>query len=164
MLLGVAALLSACKGGEIYPIIPSVEYDSYYIIRDNSGEVEYVGLVFRFKDGDGDIGLEDADTLPPYVGYYRSNVHIDYLEKRGNNYFHVISPPASGDTLRKDFKVMNITPEGKFKAIRGTIDVQVQPNILPNRADTIKLRFKLIDRMLHESNVAESGDIILNGD
>lgn len=162
ILFCIAALLSACKGGEIYPIIPSVEYDSYYLVKDGNGQVSYIGLIFKYKDGDGDIGLEDKDTVAPFIDYYANNVYVDYLEKRGNNYEYVIAPPASGDTMRREFKVMNITPEGKFKAIRGTIDVQFPPSKFVGRADTVKVKFFLIDRSLHLSNVAESADIILS--
>jgi hypothetical protein len=168
----IAAIFGACKGGEIYPIIPQIEYESHYLIRGSNGEVEMIGLIFNYKDGDGDIGLEDKDTLAPYntvldpetlmnTNYFANNVYVDYLEKKGNNYVPVITPFTT-DTLRKEFRVMNITPEGKFKAIRGTIDVQFEPSIFPDRADTIKLKFVLIDRMLHISNIAESGDIVLS--
>lgn len=171
-----AALLSACKGGEIYPVIPAIEFENAYLYTDTARRVTYVGLVFRFTDGDGDIGLEEKDTFPPFniirdpldsnkknINYYYNNLHIEYLEKRGGEYTYAINP-FNGDTLRKEIRVMNITPEGKFKAIRGTIDVQFEPSVFDNRADTIKLRFKLLDRKLNESNTAESTDIILRND
>jgi hypothetical protein len=170
----VAALLSGCKGGEIYPVIPAIEFESAYLTKDTARSITYIGLIFRFTDGDGDIGLEDGDTLPPYniikdptdsnkknINFYYNNLHIEYLEKRGNKYDYAINP-FNGDTLKKEIRVMNITPEGKFKAIRGTIDVQFEPSIFDNRADTVKLRFRLVDRMLHISNTAESTDIVLS--
>ena len=85
-------MLYACKGGEIYPIIPSIEFEkSSYINRDSTNL-----LVFsiKFKDGDGDIGLEDGDTLPPYnnvknpltgknTNIYYNNLYVEFEKRRG---------------------------------------------------------------------------------
>jgi hypothetical protein len=163
-------LLYACKGGEIYPIIPSIEFEkSYYISRDSTNL-----LVFsiKFRDGDGDIGLDNGDTLAPYnnvkdpltgknTNIYYNNLYVEFLRKEGNSYNYVIAD-FSGDTLRADMRVMPLTPEGKYKAIRGTIEATLEPSVLLNDGDTVKLRFLLIDRALHLSNTTESGDIIIS--
>jgi hypothetical protein len=174
-ILGVMLLLAACKGGEIYPIIPSIEFENSYIEKDSLGKTKYVGLIFKFRDGDGDMGLAPGDTFAPYnfvkdnlnpsknINPYYENLYIEYLEKNGGEYKHVVTPFTT-DTLRKTFRVMVLTPEGKYKAIRGTIDVKFEPSIFPNRADTIKLKFRLFDRALHESNIAESRDIVIGNE
>ncbi len=163
-------MLYACKGGEIYPIIPSIEFEkSYYISRDSTNL-----LVFsiKFRDGDGDIGLDNGDTLAPYnnvkdpltgknTNIYYNNLYVEFLRKEGNSYNYVIAD-FSGDTLRADMRVMPLTPEGKYKAIRGTIEATLEPSVLLNDGDTVKLRFLLIDRALHLSNTTESGDIIIS--
>lgn len=144
------------------------------MIRNSStGDVENIGLVIKYRDGDGDLGLQQSDTLPPFnfvadsinsdrnINYFYNNLHVEYLEKNGDTYTHAIAPFTT-DTLKKMFRVMVLTPEGKFKAIRGTIEVKFEPSIFPNRADTVKFRVKLIDRLLHESNVAESGDVVIS--
>ncbi|MCU0422124.1 MAG: hypothetical protein MUC81_04865 [Bacteroidia bacterium] len=169
----VSSVFVACKGGEIYPIIPSIEFESSYVIFDRSGNDSLIGFIFKFKDGDGDIGLAEGDTFPPYnyvsapndparrnTNFYHYNCYVDYLEKRNGEYKHVVGE-FTGDTLRRELRVMSLTPEGKFKAIRGTIEAQIEPNVLGNKADTVKLRFLLIDRALHVSNEIESNDIIL---
>lgn len=165
-------ILAACKGGEIYPVIPNIEYQSSYLIKDSSGKTQYVGLIFKFKDGDGDVGLEAGDTFPPFnfvadtnnssqnMNPYHQNLYVDYLEKNGETYQYVVTPFTT-DTLRKSFRVMDITPEGKYTAIRGTIEVKFEPSIFPNRKDTIKLKFKMFDRALNVSNTAESMDIVI---
>ena len=152
----IIVIIAGCKGGEIYPIIPSIEYESSYVIRNSStGDVENIGLVIKYRDGDGDLGLQQSDTLPPFnfvadsinsdrnINYFYNNLHVEYLEKNGDTYTHAIAPFTT-DTLKKMFRVMVLTPEGKFKAIRGTIEVKFEPSIFPNRADTVKFRVKLI--------------------
>jgi len=164
----------ACVYGEIYPIIPSIEVETAYVIRAGNGEDSLIGVRIKYKDGDGDIGLEDGDTLPPFnaiilpddpakrnINFYYNNLHIDYLEKKDGEYKHVVAE-FTGDTLRRQLRVMSLTPEGKFKAIRGTIDAQFAPSPYPDRADTIRLRLLLVDRALHVSNAVETPDIILN--
>ncbi len=162
-------LFYACKGGEIYPIIPSIAFESYgYVQKDG---INNLILTIKFKDGDGDIGLEEGDTLAPYnsikntntgknTNLFYNNLYIEFLRKEGNRYNNVIAE-FSGDTLRADMRVMPLTPEGKYKAIRGTIEVTLEPSVLLNTGDTVKLRFLLIDRALHLSNTAESVDIII---
>lgn len=170
IVFAIAALLYACKGGEIYPIIPSIEFGRIYQYRtDSIGTM--MGFVLKFKDGDGDIGLEERDTLPPFnsipgpngknTNLYYYNLYFEYLRKEEGTYKNVLNV-FTGDTIRENVRVMPLTPEGKFKAIRGDIEVQFEPSVYLNNGDTIKLRFLLIDRALHLSNTTESVDIIVS--
>lgn len=162
-------MLYACKGGEIYPIIPSIEFGSYGHFVDANGS-QMLNISVKFKDGDGDIGLAEADTLPPYnsvigpnlknVNLYYYNLYMEYMRKENGVYKNVIDD-VTGDTIRENVRVMPLTPEGKFKAIRGTIDVQFEPAIYLNNGDTVKIKFLLIDRALHLSNTTESVDILI---
>lgn len=167
--MAVASSFMGCKGGEIYPIIPSIEFGYNYKFVDNDG-TKKIGTVVKFRDGDGDIGLEEGDTLPPYqsilgpnqknINLYYYNFYIEYLRKEGENYKPVIND-VTGDTLRENLRIMPLTPEGKFKAIRGTVEVQFEPAIYLNNGDTVKLKYLLIDRALHLSNTTESTDIVI---
>jgi len=168
--LGIATLLLGCKGGEIYPIIPSIEFGNNYQYVDQSSSTQMIGTVVKFRDGDGDVGLAEGDTLAPYnsiigpnkknINLFYYNLYIEYLRKENGVYKHVIND-VTGDTLRENMRVMPLTPEGKFKAIRGTIEVQFEPAIYLNAGDTVKLKYLLIDRALHLSNTTESTDIVI---
>lgn len=134
------------------------------------GNDTLIGLVFRYRDGDGDIGLGEADTLPPYdpkpdafnqptnPNYY--NILVDYLEYRDGAYRPFIIPNTT-DTFKIRARIGSLTPDGKFKAIRGEIDYRFLPPLFPERRDTIKLRIKIYDRALNASNVAETPMIVL---
>lgn len=168
-LLSISALLIGCKGGEIYPIIPSIEFEKYVHYTDANG-TQMLSVSVKFKDGDGDIGLAEGDTLPPYnsvigpnqknTNLYYYNFYMEYMRKENGIYKNVIDD-VTGDTIRENVRVMPLTPEGKFKAIRGNIDVQFEPAIYLNDGDTVKIKFLLIDRALHLSNTAESVDIMI---
>ena len=171
ILFFASLFLVACKENEIYPIVPSIVFKDAYVLFDQNNMDSLIVLVFSYKDGDGDIGLDGGDTLPPYnpdtLGYNHSilnrfynNVWIDYYEKRNSIYTKPLIPSTS-DTVYKDVRVGNLTPQGSHKAIRGDIQVQFFPSSYPLRADTIKLKARLIDRALHISNEVESPDLYL---
>lgn len=166
-------MLSACKKSEIYSDIPAIEFKNYYFTRDTTGgvEVKKLGVIISYKDGDGDIGLNVGDTFPPFnsiqvnskeTNLYRYNIYkVFYALDTVTNTFEPLIIPNSTDTLISTGRVENITPDGKHKAIRGEIDWQ---NDLPDYRDmskTIKVKIRIYDRALHESNTVESPEIIL---
>ncbi|NDC30938.1 MAG: hypothetical protein EBZ58_08400 [Bacteroidetes bacterium] len=161
--------LCACKESEIYPSTPSIDYKSLNFYSDTAGGISTVKLTFTFKDGDGDLGLEDKDTLSPFNNFtdanrtvlnkYYYNCYV-YPLKSINGVFTNINKAFSSDTLFDAFRVQNLTPDGKHKAIRGDIEVEVDPNLFTSgyitNNDTLKYRIFIYDRALHQSNVVES--------
>ncbi len=169
LVFGVCIFISACKEKEIYPPIPSIDYKSLRFIMDTSGGIATVKLMFGFKDGDGDIGLEDKDTLAPYNNYtdstrkiintYYYNCYV-YPLKSKNGIYKYINKAFSSDTLYDAFRVQNLTPEGRHKAIRGDIEVELDAHLFTSGYvtlnDTLKYQIVLYDRALHQSNVLQS--------
>lgn len=174
LFLGLIALIGACKEKEIYPVIPSLEWKTkYFLIEKNAFGVNdtLLGVVVSYKDGDGDIGLNDADTFPPYdrkedsqgniTNPYFYNLRIDYFEVKNG----ILSPfiiPNTTDTFKIQTRISSLTPEGVHKAIRGDIQHEFAPPQYPGiRADSVYLKITLTDRALHQSNVLTSPLIIL---
>lgn len=170
-------MISACKKSEIYPDIPAIEFKSYYFTVDTSAaEIKdtLLGVIISYKDGDGDIGLNKGDTFPPFnsvqvngieTNKYRYNIYQEYYALNPvTNVFEPVIKPNTLDTLIIPARVENITPEGKHKAIRGQIDWQ---NPIPSRIEfpdmprIVKVKVKIYDRALHESNTVESPEIVL---
>ncbi len=129
-------------------------------------------LVFSFKDGDGDLGLTQADTMPPFnavldplnnnksLNPYYNNLYIDYLELIEGTFQNIVAPFTT-DTLSYPFRFESITPEGRHKAIRGDIEVNIPPAPPQfNPHDTVMYRFFIYDRALHKSNVVETPALI----
>ena len=163
-------LIASCKEKEIYPSVPSIEFKGYYFLKGGDGKDSLVTLIFSFKDGDGDIGLGENDTLPPFnrqidtlgknLNRYYYNLYIDYLEKREGKFEYVLNPAPLNDSLRFAFRVQNLTPDGRHKAIRGDLLVNVPSSPWPGAGDTTRYKLVLIDRAKHESNQIESPPII----
>jgi hypothetical protein len=169
-------LLSTCKKKEIYPSVPSIEYKDATFYMASDGTDSLMVLTFSFKDGDGDIGLNQQDTNPPFqaardkynfpTNPYYHNLHIDYYELIDNKYQQIIkdldpdATPPVFDTLRYQYRIENITPDGRHKAIRGDIEVKIFPSPHFDAKDTVKYEFFIYDRALNKSNRASSPPIV----
>ena len=151
-------LLSSCFKKEEYPIEPAISYDSYSFNGDS------LNLTFNFTDGDGDIGLNDHDTITPYdtSSFFQYNLYIHYFEKDDQNGW-VNGMNLSGDTVIFTYRIEPIITKGKTKGIKGKMDVNLTHlyyNTLSNQSDTIKYSIQLIDRALNKSNIVESAEIV----
>lgn len=171
LFLALVLGLFACKKKEVYPAIPSIEYKTAYFYQNAEGIDTLMVLVFSFKDGDGDLGLDGNDTLAPFnavldvngrnINPYYYNLSIDYLEKI-NGVFQNVTLPFSTDTLRYSYRFENITPEGRHKAIRGDIEIKISPSPFPDPSDTVIYQFYIYDRALNKSNITSSVPLIWN--
>ena len=74
----------------------------------------------------------------------------------GNNF-------PTADTITFPYRIQNLTPTGQNKALRGDIEITMEPwyfNPNSNHNDSIKLSILLIDRALNLSNIVESPLIV----
>jgi len=169
MLLLALAVLSCQKPVE-YPIEPKIAYEGFTYLYDPDSTFNGQGIIsFSYTDGDGDLGLNEGDTLPPFgihdAHYY--NLVVDYL-KCVNGEF-VKTPLLSWnaqtqtyDTISFNARFKRLRDSEEPKAISGTMDytLTVQNPFSPN--DTIKFEIRIFDRALHESNVIQTAPIITN--
>ncbi len=149
---GIALLLqtSACLKPEEFPPEPRIEFKSFtvYPAEDSAS------LVFTFTDGDGDIGLTDADSLPPYD----ANLYLEYFERQAGQWVNV----DLGGQPDIPYRVPVLTPTGQNKTLEGEIAVALEPFSLSHGdADSIKYAVTLWDRALHVSNSVETGLIVV---
>ncbi|MBX7094128.1 MAG: hypothetical protein K1X56_05360 [Flavobacteriales bacterium] len=155
-LLGITGL-SSCLDPVQFPPEPAIVYSHFEQYGDT-------GVVFiTFTDGDGDIGLDENQTSPPYdtSSIYYYNLFIKYYEKVDGVFQQGIA--VDGSPIAFNFRVQNITPDGQNKALQGEIRVTLAPsfyNPLSADSDTIMYKIQLCDRALHMSNEVESEVII----
>ena len=154
----LAFFLTGCFKGEEYPNEPIISNPEVLV----NGEIAIVS--FDFTDGDGDIGLSDAQQEPPYdsTSYFHFNLYLEYFEK-DDDLGWVPGKSLSGDTIVFTNRLEPIEFAGKAKGIKGVMEVEMSPfnNPLSSDADTIKYRITLIDRALNISNVLETDEIIV---
>jgi hypothetical protein len=147
-------LLTSCLDKTEFPIEPAILFKEFTTSGDSGI------LVISFTDGDGDIGLNDHDTVAPYdlaTGAYY-NLLLDYYEKQNGVWVNMT------DSLPLPFyyRVPVITPTGQNTALEGEIAVDLIPTYYNpfSQFDTIKFSVQLLDRALNESNVVETDEII----
>lgn len=175
-LLLLALAVCSCQKPVEYPIEPKITYEgfTYLINADSTFSGEGI-IAFSYTDGDGDLGLDDGDTLPPFgfhdAHYY--NMVIDYLKCVNGEFVkmpllspHVPTSPADTlvlyDTVTFNARFKRLRDSEEPKAISGTMEYKltVQNPFSPN--DTVKFEIRILDRALHESNVIQTEPIFTN--
>jgi hypothetical protein len=169
-ILVLALTISAisCKKTRNFSEIPRIEFISFdKIYNPDLGIYERGVLAFSFEDGDGDIGLENSDTFPPFnpSSKYHYNLIITYFEMQNGELKEVPIlwfNPQSGqyDTLTLSARIPNLTPGGTNKAISGEIYDTLFIYNFNSSFDTVLFEAYIIDRALNESNTISTPLII----
>ena len=141
----------SCHKDRNYPIEPVITFKDYIKYGNDSAD-----FMINFTDGDGDIGLDKADTFPPYdtSSIYYNNIflHYQYKDSLGYHDFNV-----SGSPLEYNYRIPVITPFGSDKSLNGEIHVRL---FAPVGAHPVfRFRCFIVDRALHESNKIDSPDL-----
>ena len=146
----------SCLKPESYPLEPIIVFESFTANNDSAS------LVISFTDGDGDIGLRDTDTSGSFNknSKYHHNLFLEYYEKVNGNW--EIGKDGFGEDIVFKYRTPYLTPEGNNKALKGTINVLIEPiyyNPFSLNSDTIMYKIILVDRNFNESNFVESNVI-----
>lgn len=148
----------SCSKKEEYPVEPAIAFYSFSKIANNYKVDEKGILTISFTDGDGNIGIEPFDTLPPFNfnSPYYYNLFIDYYEKI-NGVFEKIDLPVSNNA-----RIPFIDADLAERGIRGNIEVELYINNILSTHDTIKFSVFIYDRALNKSNVIETPEIVID--
>ncbi len=148
---------SSCLKRNDFPDEPQIEYLDFVKYQNTQGKDSIGVLKFKFTDGDGDIGLDQQDTFPPFdiSSQYYYNFYVKYFEKQNGNIVEVILP------LPNNSRIPNITPVGQNKTLEGEIEVALYINNPTSSFDTIKFEAYIFDRALHQSNTIVTPEIIV---
>lgn len=152
-------ILQSCNGREQYPIEPKITFNDCKLVKEGDVITKCI-LIIDFTDGDGDIGLDEGDTLPPYTDPYNNNLFVDYFEMQNGTLTQVLSPDDN-QFINFNSRIPNITPAGTNKNIKGTIYDTISFLNPFSTFDTIMFSIQLVDRELHTSNIVETPLIIL---
>jgi len=172
----IVLLATACREQVEYPIEPHIAYEGFTYLFNADSTFSGEGIIsFSYTDGDGDLGLDDTDTLYPFgfndPHYY--NMVIDYLKSENGVFVktpllspHVPSNPADTlvlyDTVTFNARFHRLRDSDEPKAISGKMEYKltVQNPFSPN--DTVKFEIRILDRAMHESNVIQTDAIYTN--
>jgi len=155
LLILIYSLASSCEKAKEYSIIPEIEYRDYTIIEHLPEYNAVKGILqFSFVDGDGDIGVNQPDSL---------NSDSSTIINENPNLFVKIYDKLNGEFIAKDsiykFRIPYLEGGTYTKSVKGDIEVEIL--ILNKISDTIRLEFYIFDRNLNMSNIEMSPDILI---
>jgi hypothetical protein len=151
--------LYSCRKPERFSDIPEIKFINFEEFREylisNDTIIMYGGtLAFYFQDGDGDIGLDDWMTSPPFD----YNFFCNYYEKQYGTFVKI----DSMETIQGKIEPFNLNariPRLSYlpeESISGEIYITMpQYRDSFSEYDTVKLEFYIVDRKLNKSNVKE---------
>lgn len=159
ILISGLVILSACPSPQKYSEIPEIKFKQVILfdtIDDITLQNPVKGYKLKFSliDGDGDIGLDETDT----IGF---DIDTTYV----NNFLSIFYEVKNGDTLaidslyRYSYRIPNIQPIGQNKTL--IADVFIDFAFAYDRYgsleyDSVMFDFFIIDRALNKSNVEKT--------
>ncbi len=148
-------VLPSCKKPEKVSEIPAIKFIGLPVkdtLDELGNTIRRAKLIFSLIDGDGDIGLKENDTMPPYDqgSKYYYNLYVDLYVKHNGQ---LVPLPL---TTPFYYRTKYIEPQGINKVLRCTLMVDMTFN-LPMTFDSCDVVFYMYDRSLHQSNVERSG-------
>ncbi len=157
------AFLFSCKKEKEYPVTPVIEYKEF-LYNPVSQEGQFV---FKFTDGDGDIGLKQSDIYFPFdtSSIYYNNLFIHIYEKINGVFqpFYIFnSITQKNDTIVFKYRIPYIEPVSANGSLKGELETKMDIFLmLPFlHSDTLQFEAYIYDRQLHKSNIIRSTDIL----
>lgn len=150
LLFGVS--VTSCVKEKNFPIEPKIEFKEYLKYSLDSAD-----CIILFKDGDGDIGVLEGDTIP--------DLKMKYLYKGADLLFHPYDETfgtSKFDTLFYTYRVPDLMPEGQYKALDGEIKIKLRASPIYNPLHrVVKFEIRLQDRAGHLSNIVSTNEIYI---
>lgn len=160
LILFISITLFSCDKTEEYSFIPEIKYTKtdIYTGTDQLGNVsDILEVQFSFVDGDGDLGLTQADTngvFAPGEDYYY-NLRFQIFEKIDGQF-------VLNEAEKQNFRFQNISKQQtNNKVLKGDMITKLYLSKENNYSDTLKVSFYIYDRALNKSNIEESTELIL---
>jgi hypothetical protein len=149
---------TGCLKREEFPNEPKLEYIGFVPNPNPTSQADSIGFVrFRFTDGDGDLGLNPADTFGDFAQgqFYYHNLFVHYFEKQNGEYVEFVPVFPFHSRFR------SLTPSGGDKSLQGIMDVGVfaRPG---TQWDTVRYEIFIVDRALNHSDTIVTEDIRLS--
>jgi hypothetical protein len=150
--------ITGCVKEKQFPSQPIIEFQEFISYVGKNNTVDSADCIIKFTDGDGDVGLSKEDTVSP------PNLRMKYLYKNlsdGNFYpVDAIDSTTVLDTLFFNYRIPNITPDGQYKALDGTIKTKLRtsPVFYPGHK-IVKFEIMLMDRAGNKSNKVMTNEI-----
>jgi hypothetical protein len=151
-------VVTGCIKEKQFPTQPVIEFEEFINYVGNKNVVDSADCIIKFTDGDGDVGIDQEDTISA------PNLRLKYLYKNlTDGKFYPVDAVDSTtvlDTLFFDYRIPNLTPDGQYKALDGTIKVKFRtsPVFYPGHK-VVKFEMRLTDRAGNKSNMISTNEV-----
>jgi hypothetical protein len=154
ILLIVVLGFSSCIKRDEFPDEPIIKYIDFRQTPDTAY------LRFSFTDGDGDLGLDQGDTLNPFEhnGPNYFNIYVKYFEFKNGAFEELVLPAPF------NYRFARIKSPSKNNSLEGEMKIKIPSpyrNPLIAKGDTVRYDFYIMDRALHKSNEASTGAVVI---
>lgn len=151
----LSVILFSCVKERELPPQPSIEFVRYTAFGRDSAD-----CVISFKDGDGDIGILQGDTVSAddfRLVYFYKDLSTGQFKP-----FDVNPTNTTFDTLTYSYRVPYLTPDGQYKSLEGEIlaKLRAAPIYYPTHK-IVKFEITLRDRGGNVSNKVITNEITL---
>jgi hypothetical protein len=146
-----SAMLTCCIKKDEFPIVPVIKWEGYSVLRNGAGYDSLAFLKISYTDGDGNIGLNEWDTVAPY----KYNFFVKMFQMKNDSLQEIIFPDS---TINFNGRIPMLTPVGKNKNIKGDIEMMLEIYFASAilTSDTIAFELYIQDRDLNKSNIIET--------
>ncbi len=155
-LIILMVLLISCTKNDHFSDTPEIAFVSFTKIQNTTGIDDKGILTISFTDGNGDIGLSQTDTLPPfnYGSPWYYNFFITYYEMQKGVLTKAELPNTNNSRIP-------LVSDGSGKPVKGEIEVELYINNPFSAYDTIAFEVAIADRALNMSNTIMTPYILI---
>jgi hypothetical protein len=146
LIVGLLIVFS-CEKENDFSEIPFLKFVGHEF-TEKDGQ-RFIRVELYFNDRDGDIGLNDGDTLPPF------NLGSEYFNNLWVTGFLVVNGIFRDTFPGFDGRIPDLTPQGQNKSLEGSIFYDLPTDGLAV-GDSMAYEFILIDRALNRSDAVLS--------
>jgi hypothetical protein len=162
----------ACQSPPEFSKIPEITFNNIVKYHQTKTATitsgDSINITINFQDGDGDLGLDAKDTVPPYFVDHKktavyNNLNISMYTRKNNQWVKLVF----NSKLDLNAQFPRFQSGNKKSPLKGTMDYNfIIPDFTPNnfpikKNDTIKFDINILDRALNKSNTITTPSLVL---
>lgn len=160
LLISFLAALSGCFGKPNFSDTPSISYRSMAFIEGGDFKQDTIAITINYRDGNGDLGLNSADTNAPYQRLLGNggfnpdyfNITVDCFQRKANGRIDSIPMPSLSSIDGTFYgRFPRIRPE-KSGALEGTLRYDLKSfYFFDDTVSEVCFKLQIQDRSLNKS-------------
>jgi hypothetical protein len=153
--LFLGAIFTSCEKKKCEDPIPQMSFKEFVPSEVDTG---YYLLVFEFSDCDGDLGLEDGQTILDENGERQTNnFFLDFYYVENNAWVKYDFDSAVG----LDYRMPVLSNSNQDPSLEGEIERKIDPVFGLAGKDSVMFKSRILDNAGHYSNEVETPGYVI---